>query len=247
MWSISSTQPGPRAEQGRLGFVKTSRARNKIKHVINANERERAIEIGQKFLEKEARRLGVGLSRIPKSAFENVAAEYGMSKIEDLHAALGYGKFLARQVLQKCAPEQVPDLPAPVPADHASAAQAKADDAVIHVSGVDDIMVYRAKCCNPIKGDSIIGYVTRGKGIAVHSRSCANVQNLMYESERRIDVEWERAAGEAFPVRLIVRTDDRPSGLLHRLRPSSIPKTATSEVWRPVPIMNRAAIPPPLK
>ncbi|HXJ42401.1 MAG TPA: bifunctional (p)ppGpp synthetase/guanosine-3',5'-bis(diphosphate) 3'-pyrophosphohydrolase, partial [Bryobacteraceae bacterium] len=211
------TQPGHEPSKDWLGFVKTSRARNKIKHVINANERERAIEIGQKFLEKEARRLGVALSRIPKSALESVAAEYGMSKIEDLHAALGYGKFSARQVLQKCAPEQVPDLPPPPPSEHSHASQARADDDdVIRVTGVDDVMVYRAKCCNPIKGDSIIGYVTRGKGIAVHSRSCTNVQNLMYESERRIDVEWERAAGECFPVRLIVKTDDRP-GLLHQI------------------------------
>ena len=177
------TQPGHEPSKDWLGFVKTSRARNRIKHVINANEREHAIEIGQKALEKEARRLGVGLSRIPKAAFESVAAEYGMSKIEDLHAALGYGKFSARQVLQKCAPEQIPELPPPAPSGHPHPSQGKtADDAVIRVTGVDDVMVYRAKCCNPIKGDSIIGYVTRGKGIAVHSRACANVA----ESDLRI-------------------------------------------------------------
>ncbi len=213
------TQPGHMPGKDWLGFAKTSRARNKIKHVINTNERERAIEIGQKFLEKEARRLGVGLSRIPKAAFEAVAAEYGMSKLEDLHAALGYGKFSARQVLQKCAPEQVqdPTPPPPPPSDAMqAAARAASDDAVIRVTGIDDVMVYRARCCNPIKGDSIVGYVTRGKGIAVHSRSCSNVQNLMYESERRIDVEWERAATDSFPVHLIVKTDDRP-GLLHQI------------------------------
>jgi GTP pyrophosphokinase len=77
-------------------------------------------------------------------------------------------------------------------------------------------MVYRAKCCNPIKGDAIVGYVTRGKGIAVHSRACPNVQNLMYDSERKIEVEWERNTKDTFPVRIIVKTDDRP-GLLHQL------------------------------
>ncbi|MCU1324947.1 MAG: (p)ppGpp synthetase SpoT/RelA, partial [Bryobacterales bacterium] len=213
------TQPGHLPSKDWLGFTKTSRARNRIKHVINANERERAIEIGQKFLEKEARRLGVSLSRIPRSALEAVAAEYGLSKIEDLHAALGYGKFSARQVLQKCAPEQVPDptaTPAAEPTYVPGPRAPGSDDAVIKVSGVDDVMVYRARCCNPIKGDSIVGYVTRGKGIAVHSRTCSNVQNLMYESERRIDVEWERSASEAFPVRLVVKTDDRP-GMLHQI------------------------------
>ena len=211
------TQPGHQPGKDWLAFAKTSRARNKIKHVINTNERERAIEIGQKFLEKEARRLGVGLSRIPKASFEAVASEYGMSKIEDLHAALGYGKFSARQVLQKCVPEQVPDSGPVVEAPSSPARSgAPADDAVIRVTGIDDVMVYRAKCCNPIKGDSIVGYVTRGKGIAVHTRTCSNVQNLMYESERRIDVEWERAATESFAVHLVVKTDDRP-GLLHQI------------------------------
>jgi guanosine-3',5'-bis(diphosphate) 3'-pyrophosphohydrolase len=197
-----------------LSIVKTSRARNKIKHVINANERERAIEIGQKYLEKEARRLGVQLARIQKTDLEKVAAEYGLGKVEDLYASLGYGKFSARQVLQKSAPEQVAEEPPPVPA--AEPAARRDDDSSIQVSGVDDVMVYRAKCCNPIKGEAIVGYVTRGKGIAVHSRACSNVQNLMYDSERRIAVEWGRKATDSFPVRIVVHTDDRP-GLLHQL------------------------------
>ena len=97
-----------------LGLVKTSRARNKIKHLINAGERVKAIEIGQKYLEKEARRLGVSLGKVTKSEMERVASEYGYSKMEDLHAALGYGKFSARQVLSKIAPgvvkEEAPEL-----------------------------------------------------------------------------------------------------------------------------------------
>jgi GTP pyrophosphokinase len=87
---------------------------------------------------------------------------------------------------------------------------------VIKVRGVDDLLVYRAKCCNPIRGEAIVGYVTRGKGVAVHSRMCPNVQSLMYEVERKIEVEWARAAEEAFPVRVVVRTDDRP-GMLNQL------------------------------
>jgi GTP pyrophosphokinase len=84
------------------------------------------------------------------------------------------------------------------------------------VSGVDDLLVYRAGCCNPIRGESIVGYVTRGKGIAVHSTSCPNVQNLMYEVERKIEVEWARSASESFPVKMIIYTDDRP-GMLNQL------------------------------
>ena len=107
------TQAGHEPSKDWLSIVKTSRARNKIKHIINENERERAIEIGQKYLEKEARRLGVQLSRIQKNDLERVAGEYGLSKVEDLYASLGYGKFSARQVLQKSAPEQVAEEPAP--------------------------------------------------------------------------------------------------------------------------------------
>jgi GTP diphosphokinase / guanosine-3',5'-bis(diphosphate) 3'-diphosphatase len=211
------TQTGHLPSKDWLSIVKTSRARNKIKHVINASERERAIEIGQKYLEKEARRLGVQLARIQKNDLERVAAEYGMGKVEDLYAALGYGKFSARQVLQKSVPEQVVEEP-PAPPVHESPAPGprRDDDSVIKVHGLDDVMVYRAKCCNPIKGDAIVGYVTRGKGIAVHSRACPNVQNLIYDSERKIEVEWERNLTDTFPVRIIVKTDDRP-GLLHQL------------------------------
>jgi GTP pyrophosphokinase len=211
------TQAGHEPSKDWLSIVKTSRARNKIKHIINANERVRAIEIGQKYLDKEAKRLGVQLGRIQKVDLERVAGEYGLGKVEDLYASLGYGKFSARQVLQKSAPEQIREEPPPPPsAEPASSPHGREDDSVIKVHGVDDVMVYRAKCCNPIKGEAIVGYVTRGKGIAVHSRMCPNVQNLMYDSERRIEVEWARNATDSFPVRIVVHTDDRP-GLLHQL------------------------------
>jgi guanosine-3',5'-bis(diphosphate) 3'-pyrophosphohydrolase len=221
------TQPGHQPSKDWLAFVKTSRARNKIKHLINASERVKAIEIGEKYLEKEARRLGVQLGKVGRSDLDRVASEYGYSKMEDLYAALGYGKFSARQVLGKLAPDAVKSDPldgrapaseplpfapggAPMPGrphDH---------DAIIKVRGMDDLLVYRAKCCNPIRGEAIVGYVTRGKGVAVHSRMCPNVQSLMYDVERKIEVEWARAAEDAFPVRIVVHTDDRP-GMLNQL------------------------------
>lgn len=218
-------QPGHQPSKDWLALVKTARARNKIKHVINANERLKAIEIGEKYLEKEARRLGVQLGKVTKQSLEKVAADYGYGKIEDLHAALGYGKYSARQVLQKLAPGQVlpeagespkaPAQPEAAPAP-AGAPRGPDGDAVIRVKGVDDLLVYRAKCCNPIRGESIVGYVTRGKGVAVHSKVCTNVQNLMYDVERKIEVEWARSTADAFPVKIVVHTDDRP-GMLAQL------------------------------
>ena len=208
------TQPSHLPSKDWLGFVKTSKARNKIKHVINTTERVKAIEIGQKYLQVEARRLGVKMAGVTKEQLEAVASDYGYGKMEDLHAALGYGKFSPRQILQKLAPEQVPVEPAPaVPA----IVPAPGDqDLVIRVKGIDDLLVYRAKCCNPIKGEPIVGYVTRGKGVAVHSLTCANVQNLMYEVERKMDVEWARSSSGSFPVKMVIHAEDKP-GMLNQL------------------------------
>jgi guanosine-3',5'-bis(diphosphate) 3'-pyrophosphohydrolase len=214
------TQSGHLPSKDWLAVVKTSKARDRIRHVINATERAKAIEIGQKYLEREARRLSVPMAAISKSSLESIASEYGYSKMEDLHAALGYGRFSPRQVLQKLAPElvaadSVPAPVLPVPARHPGVPAAD-KDLVIKVKGVDDLLVYRAKCCNPIRGEGIVGYVTRGKGVAVHSVNCANVQNLMYEVERRIDVEWARSESQAFPVKMVIHTEDRP-GMLNQL------------------------------
>jgi GTP pyrophosphokinase len=215
------TQPGHQPSKDWLSIVKTSKARNKIKHVINTAERAKAVEIGQKSLEREARRFGVNLGRISKDDLQSVASEYGVSKTEDLYAALGYGRYSARQVLQKVAPdtsltEAAPAEPAPKPAEARKSIPLGDGDLAIHVTGVDQLMIYRARCCNPIKGEPIVGYITRGKGVAVHSAQCPNVQNLMYEVERKIDVEWARSASEPFAVKVIIYTDDRP-GILNRL------------------------------
>ncbi|MBV9225609.1 MAG: bifunctional (p)ppGpp synthetase/guanosine-3',5'-bis(diphosphate) 3'-pyrophosphohydrolase, partial [Acidobacteriaceae bacterium] len=178
------TQPGHQPSRDWLAVVKTSRARNRIKHVINAAERAKAVEIGQKSLEKEARRLGVSLGRISADDLASAASDYGVSKTEDLYAALGFGKFSARQLLQRIAPDDVQPEPASTEPDQPRTAPAQPSsplgdgDLTIHVKGANDVMVYRAKCCNPIRGEGIVGYITRGKGVAVHSQLCPNVQSL---------------------------------------------------------------------
>ena len=126
-----------------------------------------------------------------------------MAKPEDLLAAIGYGKFSARSILARLVPpdeaQSFPAMPRPIRAamDDTTGGFTSVvrrvfggDNSAIKVKGHDDLMVYRARCCNPIRGEDIVGYVTRGKGVAVHSRHCSNVENLMYEPERRIDVEW---------------------------------------------------------
>jgi len=203
------TQTGHTPSRDWLALVKTSRARQKIKQWININQRGRALEIGSKLLEKEARRAGVSLGRVPEESMQKVAHEYGCDRMEDLLAALGYGKYSARQVLAKLAPLEDQNLDK-VTAPPRPPAEV---EATLKVRGVDDLLVYRAKCCNPIKGEPIVGYVTRGKGVAVHSRTCPNVESLMYEAERRIEVEWTKITEATYPVRLTIHVDDRPGML----------------------------------
>ena len=144
-----------------------------------------------------------------------MASEYGCSRVDDLYAELGYGKWSARQVLSKATGQALPDTgeeKQPKPGSTVKRVMG-VDDAAIIVRGHDDLMVYRSKCCNPIPGDDIIGYVTRGRGIAVHSKICPNVENLLYEPERRIPVEWAGENHATFPVRLRIFTEDRPGML----------------------------------
>jgi len=211
------TQPGHKPSRDWLAVVKSSRARNKIKHWLNIHQRERAIEIGRKLIEKEARKYRISLKEIKDDDLLKIASDYGLGRTDDLMAGIGFGKYSARQVLGRLAP------PGAQPADDAEEKHAGfasvvrrvfgGDANAITVKGHGDLLVYRARCCNPIRGEGIVGYVTRGKGVAVHSINCPNVTNLMYEPERRIDVQWTRGKEEgvaaAYPVKLTLFCDDK--------------------------------------
>ena len=204
------TQPNHTPSRDWLGLVKTSRARDKIKHWINLAQRQRAVEIGKKLLEKEARKYEVSLKKVAEEEYQRAASDYGCAHVDDLYADIGYGKLGARQVLSKLAPSVPVRFSEPSRISSTiKRALGLSRDAAIQVHGYDDLLVYRAKCCNPIRGEEIVGYITRGKGIAVHSKSCPNVQNLLYDAERRIDVEWAGPKHTLYPVKLTLRTEDR--------------------------------------
>jgi GTP pyrophosphokinase len=212
------TQKGHAPSRDWLSFTKSSHARSKIRHWINLQEREEATEMGQRLLEKEARQFGRSLKKIPEADLLKQASDYGLSKTEDLYAAVGFGKYSARQVLARVLGESA--KPPQTEAEDSKPTLAKTvkrmlglGEAPLIVKGHDDLLVYRAKCCNPIPGDDIIGYITRGRGVAVHTRACPNVQNLLYQTERRIAVEWGGVGAATFPVQLLIRAKDRP-GLL---------------------------------
>jgi GTP pyrophosphokinase len=222
------TQNGHTPSRDWLNFVKSSRARNKIKHWLNEHQRERAIDIGRKLLEREARKYKVSLAKFEDTDYERVAAEYSVATHSDLMAAIGFGKYSARQVLNRLSPGLTgqpaaePEQPAAEVSEAVRRVSAASSTDSLQVEGHNELLVYRARCCNPIRGEEIIGYVTRGKGVAVHARSCPNVQNLLYESDRRVSVEWARPADEAvvrrqtYPVRLTIYCDDR-TGMLKEL------------------------------
>ncbi|HET7183352.1 MAG TPA: bifunctional (p)ppGpp synthetase/guanosine-3',5'-bis(diphosphate) 3'-pyrophosphohydrolase [Terriglobales bacterium] len=219
------TQPGHKPSRDWLALVKSSRSRQKIKHWLNVHQRERAIEIGRKLIEKEARKYRVPMKDISDAQYLKVAGDMGLGRADDLMAAIGYGKFAARQVLARLAPASAADpTPETAPEEKPGGLLRRVfggdGGGAISVKGHDDLLVYRARCCNPIRGEDIVGYVTRGKGVAVHARNCPNVMNLMYESDRRIDVEWARPRKEdgaaGYPVKLTVFCDDR-SGMLKQM------------------------------
>jgi GTP pyrophosphokinase len=209
------TQSGHRPSRDWLSFVVTSRARGKIKHVLQSEERSRSIDLGRRLFEKEARRFDLN----PKTVLESdelakFASEFGARTPEELLAHIGYGKLSARTVLQKALPpaelkEKAPDSAVVSVVKRVLRSGSPSDK--IKVRGTDDVMVFRAKCCNPIRGERIVGYITRGKGVSVHAATCPNVMNLMFDPERRIDVEWDSAGFDqsAYTVRLTMHVEDR--------------------------------------
>jgi GTP diphosphokinase / guanosine-3',5'-bis(diphosphate) 3'-diphosphatase len=212
------TQPGHKPSRDWLAVVKSSRARNKIKHWLNIHQRERAIEIGRKLIEKEARKYRIALKELKDEELQRIASDYGLGRSDDLMAGIGYGKYSARQILAKLAPagsQPVADAEESKEKEPGFTSVVRrvfgGDNNALTVKGSGDLLVYRARCCNPIRGEAIVGYVTRGKGVAVHAISCPNVVNLMYEPERRIDVAWARdeSTPSSYPVKLTVFCDDR--------------------------------------
>src|SRR5581483_2054048 len=213
------TQAGHKPSRDWLNFVATSHARYKIKHLIRLEEKVRAIELGRRLFEKEARRYDLS----PKSLTEHdgwaaALSDIGASKPDDAFALIGYGKVAAKYVIGRLVPpEKLREKPPEGPVASVVKRVLGTGEEKIKVRGFDDLMVFRARCCNPIRGEKIVGYITRGKGVSVHSATCPNVVNLLYDPERRIDVEWDKPtgtdAGARYTVKLTMEVEDR-KGLL---------------------------------
>jgi guanosine-3',5'-bis(diphosphate) 3'-pyrophosphohydrolase len=209
------TQSGHKPSRDWLNFVVTSHARYKIKHLIRLEERARALDLGRKVFEKELRRYDVPQKGLLESElFSKALADAGVKTADDLFALIGYGTLSAKQLLGKLVPgERLREKP---PDGIVTAAVKRAfggGEEKIKVRGSDDVLVFRAKCCNPIRGEKIVGYITRGKGVSVHSATCPNVVNLLYDPERKIEVEWDKSSGAdaaaPYTVKLTMEVEDR--------------------------------------
>ena len=201
-----------------LNFVVTSHARYEIKYLIRREERVRAIDLGRKVLEKEARRYDLNIKTLledPASA--KAFVEFGATKPDEICALVGYGKLAPKQLLAKLVPHGLQEKAPEGPVASVVKRVFGTGEEKIKVPGIDDLMVFRARCCNPIRGEKIVGYITRGKGVSVHSATCPNVVNLLYDPERRIDVEWDKGvaadATAPYTVKLTMEVEDR-KGLL---------------------------------
>lgn len=207
-----------------LNYVVTSKARNRIRHFISDQQRAESIDIGRKLLEKEADRFHVSPKKLinNENEMKRIANEYGLGRPEDLLASIGYGKTLPRGVMAKFLgaekfAEMDPDKRKETRIESGVKAVKKfiglGDDAII-VKGVDNLLTARARCCNPLRGEEIIGYISLGKGIVVHNKRCKNVSQLMINKDRIVEVSWAKSdVEEKQSIALLVTTENR-TGML---------------------------------
>jgi guanosine-3',5'-bis(diphosphate) 3'-pyrophosphohydrolase len=205
------SSPNQHPSRDWLKFVKSSRARTKINQWLKVQERARSIELGRELFEREAKKYRLNpTSLIDGEEFRRVASDLGLPGADDVLAAIGYGRSSVQQILAKVAPNaslEAPEKPRP------AASRPKPEQGV-RIRGVDDLLVRFAKCCNPLPGDQIVGFITRGRGLTVHTKDCLTVAKSVLDRERLINVEWDVEEPAKRPVRIAVYIGhDRP-GLL---------------------------------
>jgi GTP pyrophosphokinase len=210
------TSPHSHPSKDWLTFVKTSRAQARIRQFIRQAEHRRSIEIGRELAEREFRRFGVTLGKLTKGGeLEKAAQALGYRLADDLIAAIGYGKISPSQVLAQILPAE--KLAAPAPAEPApvsaiaemfrKVARLPPGGGGVRLNGIDDVLVRFGRCCNPVPGDAIVGFITRGRGVTVHTVSCEKILGI--DPDRRVDVSWDVRGEFRRPVSLRVISVDK--------------------------------------
>ena len=203
-----------------LKFIKSSTAKTRIQQWFKKNERAENIEKGKDILEKEIKKIGIPYSELSKSEYVNAAIErYKFNGIDDMYASIGFGAITPNKIISKMleeyrkthkeddVEEKIEEL------SKQKAVRRKTPDTGIIVKGIDNCLVKLSKCCNPVPGDEIVGYITKGRGVSVHRKDCKNVKELLSEENRMIDVSWYNDKPSAYNVDIAVFSNDR-DGLL---------------------------------
>jgi GTP pyrophosphokinase len=201
-----------------LAFVKTPRARTKIRQWLNVDRRNRAVDLGKTVSDREFKRFRFNLRPHEKEAtrLRETLLGMGYPALDDFYAAVGYGKAIPKALVERLEPQaKAQETPGGGLTQVVKRALGLAGKKVT-VRGLDDALITLARCCHPIRGEPIVGYITRGRGVTVHSERCPNLEKLLYDPERRIEVAWEGADESRFEVRLTVFSEDRP-GILAKI------------------------------
>ena len=217
------TSAGQRPNKDWLSFVKTSRAKNKIRATVRQEQRRRSAEIGRELLEKEFKRFGTTLNKEIKSKkIENAFKGGKYGSLTEMFIGVGYGKIPLQQVIERTLADEKREKDPPPAVEQAQSRLGRLVERVtrrsahsgVKVEGIEDMLIHYAKCCNPVPGDEVIGYVTRGRGVTVHRRDCAKAREL--DPERRVDVNWDSNTSVPRLISIEVVTDER-EGMLASL------------------------------
>ncbi|MEJ7731021.1 MAG: bifunctional (p)ppGpp synthetase/guanosine-3',5'-bis(diphosphate) 3'-pyrophosphohydrolase [Polyangiaceae bacterium] len=199
-----------------LDFVVSSRARSRVRSYLRTEQRDKSLKLGKELLEKEMHQRGMSLSRLSKNADEmrKVTERFAVGSAEELYIGVGYGKVASRAVAEFLAPRDDKESAAPPPSIREGRIESLVrkvtgrDSHGIRLNGIDDVLVRYTKCCNPLPGDEIVGFITRGRGITVHRRNCSKAFDT--DPERRVEISWDARAKINRPVQVKVMTANRP-------------------------------------
>ncbi len=195
-----------------LKFVRTSRAKTKIKHWLKAEQQKRSEEVGRRLLEREFKRHDLAPAQMLKSdRLLNAAKKSGFDNLDDLAAAVGFGRVAASEVASWLLEPSAETAPAALAAERTSGA--KDEEKSVKVKGGRDLLMQLSRCCNPVPGDRIMGYITRGRGLTIHAVGCPNLDALDYDRDRLVDVEWDFTAPSTHPVKVSIVAVDKPGVL----------------------------------
>ncbi|MFB3883585.1 MAG: bifunctional (p)ppGpp synthetase/guanosine-3',5'-bis(diphosphate) 3'-pyrophosphohydrolase [Thermodesulfobacteriota bacterium] len=206
------TSPGGKPSKDWLKFVKTSRAKTKVRQWFTAEEREKSITLGKEILEKELRKFSLQQAKLVKSGdLAKVAEEFSFQSVDDLIAAVGYGKVTANQIIGKILPQEKLEEQVEQQQEgrlkHLIKKLTRGPKEALLIKGVDNVMVRYAGCCNPLPGDKVVGFITRGRGVTIHTFDCPNA--IDDDPHRRVEVEWDSTKEYSYPVRIRVYSEDK--------------------------------------